>query len=296
MVRGLCVQDALACSDRAYHPLFTSFGEQHALDTAGQDPNDPAHWSENYKRASEPVQKFITKEQEDIVQMQKTWREKLIAYDNSYTKLHNTGLARMNAWEVGRTRLERECNKLRDKLDQLMEAKELCARMQDEELPAMFTVKAKDPARFRRFGDIKGCVHKNLETGAFEKAPCECIDGTEKLGCKDSVGNIYNTLSCSHILNKLVPSQPFASYFAEGGACRINSKEAWNDGIVDKSVFEKSATLHKESIDLGVTDVLSVAPQCVHLTSRTQLRDTSAAKARRWSDFLPVAALDNDHQ
>lgn len=228
--------------------------------------------TETFKAHTPEVQARVMKLQENITEMQSKWHAGLGRYDAAYGNVHERHVERMKDWEVLRTRLERKCDSLRDAVDRLTEAKEMCSRMQGEELPALFKSKAKDPDRFARFGDIQGCVRQDLDTGQFVPEKCECVAGTEKAGCTDAVGLIGNTLSCSHILNKKLPEMPVADFFKDGGACRINSSEPWNDAIVNKSEFtdyllQNREVVNKASIGMLASSAMSVLPQCISTLS-----------------------------
>lgn len=249
-------------------------------DSAGTGSQDKRELSEFYKAQSPDVQAYVTKVQDNILQMQSKWTDGLVRYDDSYQQMKTSNTARMEDWEVLKTRLQRKCESLRDAVDRLSEAKAMCARMQGEELPALFKIKAKDPDRVARFGDIQGCVRQDIETGEFVPEKCECVMGTEKAGCLDSIGNTANTLSCSHILNYRMPNMPLAEFFKEGGACEINSKEAWNDPIVHPNDFKnKSGSIDDDgvggiattqsSVGPVATNTLSVMPQCISLLRRS---------------------------
>jgi len=269
--------------------MVSSFNDPEPSKDEGKDHPENLANSETFLRASPQIQQRVADLQKGIDEMQSKWRDGIMQFDGAYQHVHDTNVARMSSWMEQRTRLQRSCEKLRDALDRIMEAKEMCTRMQGEELAALFRIKAKDPKRFARFGDIKGCIRQNIETGEFEPEKCECIAGTENTGCLDAVGNVGNTLSCTHILNYRLPNMPLADFFKDGGACRVNSKEAWNDPIVAKEAFG-STDLKKQSID-QVTNVLSVLPQCIPMSqttlpSRTNSQGKLASKRCQLDAFL----------
>lgn len=285
MVFGFNIRDVLAGSS-------SDSTEHHEV--VANDPNDPSTWTEKFKASSPQVKEYVIKLQEDINNLQAKWRDGYIRFDKNYHTVHDAHVARGLAWEEHRTRLQRSCEKLRDSLDRINEAKEMCTRMQGEEMPALFRLKAKDPVRFKRFGDIKGCLRQNFETGQYETANCECIAGTEQSGCTDAVGNVGNTLSCSHILNDQIPNMPLADFFKDGGACRVNNKEAWNDPIVSKKAFGPMMGVDEQAICPEAVNAMSVMPQCVSMLQR----DTPCKRGHRsqrdlGSFFVAADALHN---
>lgn len=209
--------------------------EKYLVDSSGKRLDD------RFAGFTPEVTQYFQDLQDSITDKQAKWRDGLINLDAGYTGVSGAHVARMNTWNGNKDKLQRQCEQLRDAVDRLNESKELCAKMQDEELPELFKIKVKDPKRFRRFGMPQGCVKMNLETGHVEPDKCECIAGTEKEGCIDAVGLTGNTLSCTHILNEQFPNMPLASFFTEGGACRVSgrveSKDAWSEEIIPKSVF-----------------------------------------------------------
>jgi len=289
------LQDALMSdvSNGELHQCTVPAGHVRAPHTASSflepnvdDPNDPTTWSEKFKAQEPGVQNFVKDLQAGVDEMQSKWRDGFMRMDKAYNAVHASNGARMQAWDQLSTRLQRKCERLRDGLDRLLEAKEMCNRMQNEELPALFKIKAKDPDRFARFGNVKGCIRQDVETGEFVPASCECVAGTESSGCTDAVGNIGNTLSCSYILNYKLPNMPMADLFTDGGACRINSKEAWNDPIVAKGAFDKSKQ-KEAALGLEVTNILSVLPQCVStLHKAAHSQQCSEGRLTSRHDFL----------
>jgi len=310
MVLNLHVQDALTCDTggdilhhyspalgmpgrRVVSAFFLGVGEggpDVGLPPVN-DPEDPATWTDEYKRNSQPVQEVVDKMREDIKNTQDEWRGSFIKFDDSYHQVHDVNTKRMVTWEKKRTKLQRACENLRDSLDRLLSAKTMCAQMQDDELPHMFTIKGTEPKRFRRFGDIKGCVRQDAETGEFAPITCECIAGNEQTGCGDAVGLTGNTLSCTHILEEELPKLPMAEFFDNGGACSIHSHDAWSDAIISKDAFKDPEGTTQAAISPLLTSALSVLPQCTAMHQRADpcLRSScskAGSKACHWSSFL----------
>lgn len=262
-------------------------GEKKVVDPMAaivNDPNDPSTWTEKYKLQSPPVKEAFEQMQQNIQDATSDWRRGFIKLDESYEQVHDLNGQRMKKWEQYKNKLQSSCERLRDALDGLYEAKGMCAMMQDQELPTLFKVKGNEPKRFKRFGKIKGCVRQDPETGLFTPAECECIAGNEMAGCVDSVGSMGNTLSCTHILEKELPNLPMGSYFEAGGACRINSDDPWNLPIISKDKFEKD---FKRAAQAAVHPLAALA---VPASSEERHRHSASSKSRSWDAFLVDAS------
>jgi len=263
-----------------------------AGDKIANDPNDPSTWTESFKADSPAVREVIGHMQENITNTQNSWRDSFIKFDDAYQNLHSVDVGRMAAWQTHKAKLTSACEKLRDSLERLHEAKAMCSQMQEEELAQMFKVKGTEPKRFKGFGNIQGCVRQDIETGEFKPYQCECIAGDEKTGCVDAVGLTGNTLSCTHILEHELPNLPMAGFFNDGGACRINSKDAWNDPIVPKNAVAKlAADAREQALSPILASALCVLPQCVSIYQRAVSflegsQSKAASKACLWGSFL----------
>lgn len=299
MVFGLDFHDAVACDARDdwldHYPvvvgrmtgLRTSFAEG---EDAGAEAVDEANFSEKVKIQSPPVQEYAKELQTIIDGDQAKWREGLMGFEAAYNKVHKAQKERMDMYEKLGTRLQRTCEKMRDGLDRLLEAKEMCMRMQEQELPAMFKIKAKDPKRFKRFGKISGCVRLDPDTGLYSANKCECLAGLLSTGCVDAVGKVGNTLSCTHILETELPALPMAQFFQDGGECSIKNNEAWNDAIIGRHAFDHKPPTQQSVMGPEAVSVVSVllqgAAQHTSASSRQQAPGESALKGRRLSAFL----------
>lgn len=269
-------------------PKVAAEGGSVAGEKVENDPKDPSTWTESFKAASPAVREVMAHMQENITNTQNAWRDSFVKFDDAYRNLHSVNAGRMAAWETQKAKLTSACEKLRDSMERLHAAKAMCAQMQGEELAQLFKVKGTEPKRFHRFGDIQGCVRQDIETGELKPYPCECIAGDEKTGCVDAVGLTGNTLSCTHILEHELPNLPLADFFSDGGACRINSKDAWSNAIVPKSAVAKlAADLQEQALSPILASALSVLPQCVSISQRAvSFPEGCQSKACSWGSFL----------
>jgi hypothetical protein len=241
--------------------MMTAFEEEQEAKEADakEDAAEANTWSEDMKAQSPAVKEQVRNMQTAIDEDQSKWRDGLVRFSEAYRGVHEQQAARMAQYTVLSTKLQRNCERLRDALDRLLEAKDMCSRMQDEELPGMFKISAKDPKRFKRFGDIQGCVRMNFDTGLWEPDKCECLAGMPSTGCIDAVGKVGNTLSCTHILETQLPSLPMAKFFEDGGECSIKNNEAWNDAIIPGNAFDKKPA--ESSVGLEALSLISVLQQ-----------------------------------
>jgi len=288
-ILGIVSPSASSWHSKGHH-LHSSFSGD-SDDKDAPEGTNKAH-SEAWLRASPPVQEYSSNLQKEVNALQSKWRDGITKLFHNYEEVHGLDQSRQEGWLKHKSNLQRSCEKLRDAIDRITEAKAVCEKAQMDEgsgLPALFKVSAKDPKRFKSLGPIKGCVRVNAETGETQYANCTCETGNLGSGCLDAVSMGGNTLSCSHILNKELANLPLADYFKDGGACRINSREPWNAPIVPKDVFVQMAEASKMSIGIDATAFLSLVPQCAALC-----RHHRVAQKHSRGDLISFLATAHD--
>merc|ERR1719217_740660 len=101
--------------------MITSFEEEQEAKEADakEDAAEANTWSEEMKAQSPAVQEQVRNMQTAIDEDQSKWRDGLVRFSAAYRGVHEQQAARMAQYAVLSTKLQRNCERLRDALDRL---------------------------------------------------------------------------------------------------------------------------------------------------------------------------------
>eukprot|EP00927_Polykrikos_kofoidii_P027230 TRINITY_DN24036_c0_g1_i1.p1 TRINITY_DN24036_c0_g1~~TRINITY_DN24036_c0_g1_i1.p1 ORF type:complete len:401 (+),score=62.34 TRINITY_DN24036_c0_g1_i1:93-1205(+) len=248
-----------------------------------------------------------------VTELQRMIDELGSQFSNTVSQLESTSAVQRdlgvwidNAWTANAENLETACNRLKGSLEQLGEMRATCDRAQHDGtqgLPYLFSVRAKDPDRFKRFSTgIRGCAAPDIAESLGKKtadgsaatsvgtarpkpSDCLCSRGTEDIGCQDARDVSDHELICSRIFNKSLPELEALEAFKTGGICRIEP----TDAIATPVMAPSRMALVRKADPIGVAAVATSS--MLPTLAVTFLSGTITAQKSRESALTVVSRM-----